>query len=422
MNLIIKNAIVYDAQSPYNNQQVSIYIKNGVIEKISKKFSTIKNYTVIESPNLCVSIGWVDIFSNFNDPGNEQNETIASGIATAKAGGFTDVCVLPNTQPTLSNKAAIEFIKSKAHQQIVNIHPIGAITKNIEGKDLSEMYDMHNAGAILFSDGIQPVQSAGLLLKALLYTKAIKATIVQIPDDTSLSKNGLIHEGNQSVRLGFSGKPDIAEHIQIKRDIDLANYANAPLHFTGISSKESVHIIREAKKINKHITCSVTPYHLLYNDTYLEHYDSNFKVNPPLRTEEDRLALIQGVKDGTIDCIASHHSPHCWDEKIVEFEYAQYGMNTLQSCFSMLHLVKPALTTKQIIKLLTHSRSILLKQSLSILEGKCVNMTLFDSSISWSYNKTTNQSLSNNSPLYDSNLLGKVIGTINNNQIHLNAY
>ena len=289
MKILIKQAKVVDPLSPYNGQIVDILIENNSISQISSKIDS-KADQEIAVDGLCVSPGWVDMFANFADPGYEYKESVESGCATAAAGGFTDVLLIPNTKPSIDSKSQVEYLIQKAMPFIVNIHPIGAVTKNTEGKELAEMYDMKNSGAIAFGDGINCIQSSGLLVKALQYVKAFNGMIIQVPDDKSINPHGLMNEGIISTQLGLPGKPAMAEELIVARDIKLAKYAESKLHFTGVSTKKSLEYIERGKKGGVGISCSVTPYHLFFSDEDLKNYDSNLKVNPPLRTIENRDA------------------------------------------------------------------------------------------------------------------------------------
>ncbi len=419
MKILIQQARIIDANSPYHNSTQDILVENGRITEISAQLSTSADKT-IASDQLCVSPGWVDVFSNFGDPGYEFKETLETGAAAAAAGGYTDVFVIPNTKPVVDSKAQVEYIRGKSTSGPVSVYPIGAITKNVEGKDLSEMYDMHASGAIAFSDGLHPLQSAGVLLKALQYLKAVHGIVIQIPDDRSIGTHGLMHEGVVSTTLGLPGKPMMAEEILVARDIKLVRYTGSRLHFTGITSPKSLEYIRRAKESGLDITCSVTPYHLFFSDEDLMHYDTNLKVYPPLRTPSDRQFLRDAVLDGTIDCIASHHMPHEYDSKIVEFEYAKFGMTGLETTFAALQTALPQLSLDRCIELLsTNPRKIFGLPPVSMNIGAEARITLFNPEAQQQVDPKTFKSRSVNSAFTGLDLKGRIIGIINSDKVFL---
>jgi dihydroorotase len=420
MTILIKQARVVDPSSSINGQITDIFIENGIIGKIEKNI-TDKADKTIEIKGLHVSPGWMDVFANFGDPGYEFKETLETGAAAAATGGYTDVMVIPNTNPIIQSKANVEYIAQKTKQLPVTIHPIGAITKNTEGKDLAEMYDMRTSGAIAFSDGINSVQSSGLLVKALQYVKAFNGTIIQLPDDKTINPHGLMNEGIISTQLGLPGKPAMAEELIVARDIKLARYAESRLHFTGVSSKKSLEYIKRGKESGAMISCSVTPYHLFFCDEDVKEYDTNLKVNPPLRTKKDRDALKKAITDGTIDCIATHHLPHEYDSKILEFEYAQFGMIGLETSYAVLNTSVPETTQEKWISLLSvNPRKIFGLNEIKIEQGGNAMITLFNPKQKWIVTEKDIHSKSKNSPFIGKELTGKVIGIINKDNVLLN--
>jgi dihydroorotase len=297
---------------------------------------------------------------------------------------------------------------------------LGALTKSCSGKELAEMYDMKNAGAVAFTDGISPVQSSGLLLKALQYVKAFNGTVIQVPDDKHMSAHGLMNEGITSTKLGLPGIPALAEELMVKRDIDLVRYTGSRIHFTGISTRKSIELVKEAKAAGLEVSCSVTPYHLAYSEEDLAGYDTNMKVSPPLRTKDDVEALRQAVMNGDVDCIASHHFPQHWDNKVCEFEYAKNGMTGLQTAFSLVNTVLPGLPDELLVKLFTNAASLLGSTAAAIEKGAFVSLTLFNRKSASVFTEQENKSRSANTPVLGRQLSGKVIGTINKGRVFLN--
>ena len=420
MNVLIKKVRIVDPTSPHNGQITDILISKGIISAIGKNLKA-KATKTVEREGLHISPGWVDIFTDFADPGYEYRETLESGAKAAAAGGFTDVCVIPNTKPAIDQKSTIEYIGQKAKNLPVIIHPLGCITRNAEGKELAEMYDMKMSGAAAFTDGQKTVQSAGVLVKALQYVKSFNGIVIQVPDDKSISPNGLVNEGITSTQLGLPGRPEIAEEVLVARDIKLVEYAESKLHITGISTQQSAKLIKEAKSKKIAVTCSTTPYHLFFCDEDLSTYDTNLKVNPPLRNTKDRKALQKAVTDGTVDCITSHHTPHETDSKVVEFEYAKNGMIGLQTSYAVVNTALQGISQEKLVELFAiNPRKILGLEIPTIQEGAKASLTFFNPKEKWSLQKKDIQSISANSPFIHIELTGKPHGIINNNQIIIN--
>lgn len=420
MKLVIRRATLIDPASPHHLQQTDLVIENGILSSIGDAGSDPFDRE-ISLENGFVSPGWLDVFAHFCDPGFEFRETLETGAAAAAAGGFTDVFVLPNTSPFLHNKAAAEYVVQRSKPLPVTLHPIGAVTKNGEGKELAEMYDMHQSGALAFSDGLNAIQNAGLLVKALQYVKAIQAPIIQIPDDKSLNPAGLMNEGVVSTTLGLPGKPAIAEELMIARDLELARYAGSRIHFTGVSTARSIQLIANAKREGIAVTCSVTPYHLFFCDEDLKTYDTNLKVSPPLRTAADRAALQEAVRNSIVDCIASHHLPQNRDEKELEFEYAANGMIGLQTSFAVVNSAVPGLSPERLVELFsTAARRIFGLPQSGLESGKPASLTLFQMAIPFTFRLEANQSKSVNTPFFNQVLQGRPIGIIHKGNVLLN--
>lgn len=418
MNVLLKKATIISASSPFHQQVKDILIIDGIIQQIADELSS-ENAQVITGNNLHVSLGWIDVFSDFSEPGNEQKETLETGAHAAAAGGFTNILTIPNTNPSVSTKAQVEFLIQRANALPVNIHPIGAVTKNAEGKELAEMYDMYQSGAVAFSDGRNPVQQSGILLKALQYVAAEDAVLIQLPDDKSISDGGLMNEGIMSTKLGLPGKPAIGEELMIARDIELLRYTNSRLHITGVSTKKGIELIAAAKKEGLKITCSVTPYHLFFNDAALETYNTNLKVNPPLRIAADVKALKEALAAGTIDCIASHHNPQHWDDKVCEFEYAKNGMIGLQTVFGAVNTT--GIGIEQLVTMLSDKPASIFGISRpQIKEGETACLTVFEPGAEYIFEESMIRSKSKNSAFIGQQLKGKVTGIIHKHKVVLN--
>lgn len=420
MKILIQKACIIDQQSSHNGTIRDILIDNGRIVAIQPSL-TAEADKVIGGQGWCISPGWVDIFSHFCDPGYEHKETLETGALAAAAGGYTDVFVIPNTKPVIDSKSQVEYVRQKSKHLPVNIWPIGAMTRSLEGKDLAEMYDMRNSGAIAFSDGTRPIQSAGLLLKGLQYVKAFNGVIIQVPDDHSVGTGGLMNEGIVSTRLGLPGKPMMAEELIIARDIKLARYAGSRIHFTGVTSPRSLDYIRRAKESGLEVSCSVTPYHIFFKDADLINYDTNLKVFPPIRDHATVDNLKKAILDGVVDCIATHHNPHEYDSKVVEFEYAKSGMTGLETAYAAIRTILPELSPEKTVDLLSNNpRRIFAMEQPQIAEGQASSLTIFDPAGSTRISANTVRSKSKNTPFLDVALNGRVVGILNGSNLVLN--
>jgi dihydroorotase len=419
MKILLKQVTIADPNSTYNGLVKDILIIDGHITQISDEITEADK--IVQFENAVVSPGWVDVFAHFCDPGLEYRETIESGAAAAATGGYTRVFTLPNTSPVIHSKSQVEYIVQKSTATPVHVQPLGAVTKNIEGKELAEMYDMYSSGAVAFSDGINPVQSAGLMVKALQYVKAFDGVVIQVPVDKSIGQFGLMHEGITSTQLGLPGIPAIAEELMIARDIKLARYADSKLHFTGVTTAKSLEYIKRAKDAGLQVTCSVTPYHLFFCDEDLITYDTNLKVNPPLRSRADMFALREAVKNGLVDCIASHHLPQDWDNKTCEFEYAKNGMIGLQTAYTAVQTAIPELSISNIAELFAiNARNIFGLPAAVIKENERAELSIFTAKGKDVFNKEQNRSKSGNSAFIEKELAGKVLGTFNKNRLFVN--
>lgn len=419
MELLIKSARIICKESRHHNKVCDVLIRNGKIKKIAAEIEW--SGEKFEAPNLHLSAGWFDLRANFCDPGNEHKEDICSGLQAAKKGGFTGVCLVPETNPPVSSKSQVEYLRNRAKGSITNVFPCGTLSASLEGNQLAELYDMQQTGAVAFTDGKKTMSDAALMSTALLYAKNLDTLIISFPQEISLCRNGQIHEGEVSTFLGLKGIPALAEELQLSRDIQLCEYNDARIHFTGISTEGGVELIRQAKKKGLKITCDVYAHQLLLTDKDLMNFDQNKKVLPPLRDEAHQKALIEGLKDGTIDVICSDHSPEDIEHKNVEFENAAYGIIALESCFGVANsAIGEQLGTAELIsKISSNPRNILNLPKTTIEEGNTADLTLFDPDVSWTFTGKDIRSKSANSPFKGIELKGRPLALFNNGEFTL---
>jgi dihydroorotase len=400
---------------PLHLQKKHLHLRSGVLLAISDTPLSVDNALYVESPNLKVSWGWFDLRAYFPDPGFEQKETLMSGRRAAAAGGFTEVALLPNTQPVVDDKDTLRYLQSDNAHELVQLHPIAAVTKKAEGKEFSEMIDLHRHGALAFSDGLHPIQDSDLVLKTLLYLQPFNGLLIQRPEDTHITRFGIMNEGSTAVLLGLKGMPALAEHLMIQRDLALLEYAGGRIHFSCISSAHSVELIRQAKARGLAVTADVAAPYLLFDETALHNFDTVFKLNPPLRTAEDRAALWQGLRDGTLDAIVSDHQPHEIEAKQLELDLAAFGMSSIETVFAM-STMESKLPTELVVEKLSVTPRKIVGISLPPFEtNQVANLTVFDDSIEWLFEKS--RSLSPAHPLLGQRLKGKVLGVVNNQKM-----
>lgn len=382
MNLLIKNGRVIDPTSK-TDETLDILIENGKIKAISPRID-LKEAEIIDASRLVVAPGFIDMHVHLREPGEEHKEDLATGSLAAARGGFTSICCMPNTRPPNDNSGITEYIITEARKKaVVNIYPVAAITRGLAGEELTDMADLSQAGAIAFSDDGQPVANSLVMRRALEYSLLLDKLIIDHCEDKNLSANGVMHEGEISLRLGLSGMPAAAEEIMIARDVILAQLTRARLHIAHISTKGGIELVRLAKKKGIRITAEVTPHHLILSDENLINYDPNFKVNPPLRSDEHRQALLEGLKDGTIDVIATDHAPHTPEEKDVEFDLAPFGLIGLETAVSLMldrFVHKNVISLERLIDLMScrPARLLGLKNKGRIAPGADADLTILN--------------------------------------------
>ena len=418
--LLIQSAILVSPGHPLNHSKVDVLIKNGKIDQLAEHIQTDdKKLTKIDGEGAYLSMGFFDLNVNLGEPGLETKEDIQTGTAAAVAGGFTGVAVQPNTRPAIHSRAEVALIVNSAKGNIVDVLPIGALSKDRAGKDLAELFDMRQTGAIAFSDGDKSVQQAGLMSRGLLYAKGFGGLIISYPQDDSVAGGHQMNEGQVSTFLGMKGIPNLAESIMVSRDLFLAEYNEAAIHFGTISTQESVDLIKKAKAKGLRVTCDVAAHHLVFTDSEVESFDSQFKTMPPLRTKADVKALIKGLKDGVIDAIVSQHTPHEVEFKEVEFQIAAPGIIASQTVLPLL--LRAGLTPEQIVeRLAIGPRRVLGLPLPDLTAGSEANLVLFSPTKKWIFDKQTNRSKSSNSPLFGQELVGQVLAVVNNKLLHTN--
>jgi len=418
MIVLIRAAKVIDPNSKHHNKVVDILIEKGIIQEIGKNLKAPKGADIIEEKGLHVSPGLFDLHANFRDPGFEWKEDMKTGMLAAAKGGFTGVLSMPSTLPATDTKSQVEYIQKMSAGNVVNVHPAGSITKNLKGKDLTEMFDMSRSGALAFTDDKNSIQHAGVMKLALLYTKNFGGIIMNQANDKSISTDGHMNEGVISTVLGIKGIPSLAEELMITRDIKLAEYTEGRLHFSCISTAKSVELIRAAKKQGLNITADVAIHNLVLDETACEGFDTRYKVNPALRTQKDIKALIKGLKDGTIDAICTDHTPEDIEHKKVEFDNAEFGMIGLQTAFSLACQLEKEIGLEGIIeKMAINPRKLLGLEAPEINIKKVANLFLFNSNTEWTLEETDIVSKSKNTPFIGKTLKGKIIGVVNNGKL-----
>lgn len=419
MDILLKNVNIVDSRYEAEKERQDILIRNGRIEAIGAGLKA-KGIAAKDFNGACVSIGWLDVGVQTGDPGYEYREDLQSVGRAAAAGGFTGIACQPNNNPCTDNKGAVLYLTRHTSADLVDFFPIGALTAQCQGKEITEMIDMQRAGAIAFSDGKRPVQHAGILLRALQYVKTFDGVVINQPLDDTLAHGGQMHEGLTSTSLGMKGIPALAETLMVQRDIYLTAYADSKLHIAGVSTAEAVDLIRSAKARGLKVTASVAALNLAFTDEALQSFDSNLKVLPPLRLASDQEALKTGLQDGTLDLIFSNHIPLEEEAKKLEFPYASFGVLGLQTTYSVANNYSGLDTETLVERFAYRSREILGLEVPKLAKGELANITIFDPEASWNLEEHAILSKSKNTPFLGHSLKGKVIGVINNGQTYFN--
>ncbi|MEX2596339.1 MAG: dihydroorotase [Salibacteraceae bacterium] len=409
MKTLIKNAKLIYPGHPKNGKVISVLINKGSIDSINPKESAAKR--VIDAKGMLLFPALVDTFCHSGEPGFEEKEDFHSLTSAARSGGFSRLCILPNTSPVIDSKSNIKFILSASGQNGVYLHPVGSITKSTEGQELSEMFDMHQSGAIAFSDGKIALADVNMMKRALDYVRSFNGLLISYPMDERVAPGGMVNESAHNTGLGLKSTPDLAEELMVNRDLYLLKYTQSRLHISGISTKGSIELIEKTKKEGQNISAGVSLAHLLFNETQLSSFDTNFKITPPLRTESDRKALIQALKKGVINTVHSDHSPENIEQKDVEFDQAAYGMTMLETALSAynMYLSKEITWDEFILAFSLNPRNILGLKQPELEKGSEFEFCLFNPKEKWKYNKKTLKSKSSNSPFFEMELVGKAI-------------
>lgn len=415
MKILIQSAKIISKGSPHHLKKRNVLINSGRIAEIGdKNFQADK---VIDAEGMVLSAGWMDLGAYCGDPGLEHKEDLVSIGKAAAAGGFTEVVLLPNTQPTVQSKNEVSYITQNNPSRLVQLHPMAAVTKSCKGEELTEMIDLHEAGAIAFSDGLKSIWHTDLFMKALQYLQKFNGVLIDHPEDKWLSLFGQMHEGITSTALGLKGIPRIAEEVAVRKNLELLEYAGGRLHIAHISTARSVEMIRAAKKKGLQVTCDITGYQALLDDSSLNDFDTNYKLSPPLREKSDNDALIKGLKEGVIDILTTGHLPQDDESKLLEFDQADVGMINLQTFASQIASLSKSVELEALIEKVTSAARALLNMEVPKIEEEAkANLTLFDPNAEWTFTAKSNLSKSKNSPWLEKELKGRAVAVFNNNK------
>ena len=414
MKILIQAAKILDSNSPFHKKEKNVLIQHGRITEIGDK--NYQSDKVIKAEGMILSTGWCDLGTYVGDPGMEYKEDLESVSRAALAGGFTELAVLPNTLPSIQTKNDISYLTQGNESRLVQIHALASVTKNNKGEELTDMIDLHEAGAVGFTDGLKTIWHTDIFLKALQYLQKFDGVLIDHPEDIWLNMFGQMHEGVNSTMLGLKGMPRIAEEVAVSRNLKLLSYAGGRLHLAKLSTAKAISYIRAAKsKMN--ITCDIAAFQPLLDDSMLATFDTNYKVNPPLRERSDNDSLIKALKDGTIDVICSGHVPQDEESKNIEFDHADPGIINLQTFAANLVALSEEISWDSIIEKVTQGPRQVLQMETPVIDIDAkANLTLLDPHREWVLDEKTNLSKSKNSPWWGKPLKGKTVAVFNNNK------
>lgn len=417
-NILIKQAEIIHPHSEWNGKRVNLLVQDGIIQKIGDK--NFEASQVIEGKDLKVSIGWCDLRSFSGDPGFESKENMSSFAAAAAMGGYTAVACMPNTYPSLDNKESIMYVLGTARNFLTKILPVGSLTAKNKGEELTEILDMHHAGAVAFSDGNMPVWHSDVMLRGLLYLKPINGLLMVHAEDKYLTVQGQMNESKTSTTLGLKGIPKLAEEVMIQRDLSILEYTGGKIHFSHVSSPRSLDMIKDAKKKGLSVTCDIAAYQLILDESHMTAFDTFYKVNPPLRSKKDIDSFWKYLADGTIDAIVSDHQPQDTESKNLEFDLADFGISNIETAFASVHTANQKLSLSELIdKFTLQPRKVLNLPVPEIKVGALADLTVFDAAETWTPVAKELKSKSKNNPFIGKALKGKVKAVFNASQHQL---
>jgi dihydroorotase len=417
MKLLIANGYIIDPAQGVNTGKNLLIEDDRLIGVMDRSDPTPHEADVLDATGLIVAPGFIDLHVHLREPGQEYKETIATGAAAAVAGGWTSVCAMPNTDPINDSPAVTRFIIEQGERAgLANVFPIGSITKGGEGRELAEMGEMKKAGIVAVSDDGRPVPTAGMMRRAMEYARGFDLTVVDHCEDRSLAAGGVMHEGRWSLLLGLKGMPATAEEVDAVRDCALVKLTGAKVHLAHVSTRGALEAVRRAKKMGLPVSCEVAPHHWTLTDEAVSTYDTNTKMNPPLRTMEHVEALLEGMSDGTIDAIATDHAPHHADEKSLEFDQAPFGITGLETAvglaFELVH--RGVITLERLVELCSTNpaRIFGLHERGTLSSGGWADVTLLDPQFQWTFDGSASKSKSRNTPFSGRTMTGAAVATI----------